>query len=93
MKNSHLQGVDTSGKRVVHNGSIESCTNSVKTPNVVKQCSKVVNTNDQDCVNITDTNRFAVLYVDSSEDEGDSLDSVTVKDSILSCNVKKFQSG
>ena len=93
MVNSHFRGVDTSGDSIVNNSSIDSQTNGAKTPNVVKQCNKVVNTNDQDCFNITDTNRFAVLYVDSSEDEGDSLDSVTVKDSLPSRNVKEFQSG
>ena len=78
--NVHSRGFDTSNKSVVHNNSTESRTNSVKTPHVVKQCNKVTNTNDQGCFIITNTNRFAVLYVDSSEDEGDSLDSVTVKD-------------
>ena len=84
--NLHSRGFDTSDK-VVRNDSIQSRINSVKTPNVVKQCSKVTNTNDQDCFNVTDTNRFAVLYVDSSEDEGDSLDSVTVKHSCSVHNI------
>ena len=91
--NVHSRGFDTSDKSVVHDNSIDSCTNSMKVPYVVKQSKKVINTSDQDCFNVTETNRFAVLYVDSSEDEGDSLDSVTVKDSVLSCNDKEFQSG
>ena len=91
--NVHSRGFDTSDKSVVHDNSIDSCTNRMKVPYVVKQSKKVINTSDHDCFNVIDTNRFAVLYVDSSEDEGDSLDSVTVKDSVLSCNDKKFQSG
>ena len=61
--------------------------------NSVNQSNKVVNTNDQDCFNITNTNCFAVLYVDSSENEGDSLDSVMVKDSVTSHDGKEVQSG
>ena len=47
-----------------------------------------VNTSDQDCV---DVNRFAVLFVDSSEDEGDSLDHDTVNNPDASYTARGFR--
>ena len=60
---------------------------------VIKQNNNNVNTSEQDCVDITHVNHFAVLCVDSSEDEGDSLDLDTVNDPDASCTVRGFQGG
>ena len=52
-----------------------------------------VNTSEQDCVDITHVYRFAVLCVDSSKDEGDSLDFDMVNNPDASCTVRGFQGG
>ena len=88
-----LHGVDASMESVKCNLETSSKTKPLNTCSSVNQNHKVVNMEKQDCDIIVDTNRFAVLYVDSSEDEGDSLDSLTVKDSDASFNGKKSQSG
>ena len=92
-KKSRFDGVGTSMKCAKCSLKTSSETKLCNACNSVNQSNKFVNINDQDCCNITNTNHFAVLYVDSSKDEGDSLDSVTVKDSVTSCNGKEFQSG
>ena len=60
---------------------------------VMKLNNNNVNTSEEDCVDITHVNHFAVLCVDSSEDEGDSLDFDTVTDPDASCTVRGFQGG
>ena len=90
---SRLHGVDTSMESVKCNLETSSKTKPLNAYSSVNQNHKVVNIRNQDCDIIVDTNRFAILYVDSSEDEGDSLDSLTVKDSDASSNGKKSQSG
>ena len=52
-----------------------------------------INTSEQDCINLTHFNRYAVLCVDSSEDEGDSLDFDTVNNPDASYSVRGFQGG
>ena len=64
-----------------------------RTSDPMKQGSNNVNTSKQDCVDVTHANRFAVLCVDNSEDEGDSLDLDTVNGPDVSCTVRGFQGG
>ena len=64
----------------------ESCSGVVMNVN-----NSNVDISDQDYVDITHVNRFAVLCVGSSEDEGDSLDLDTVNNPNASCTVKGFQ--
>ena len=52
-----------------------------------------VNTSEQDCVDITHVNRLAVVCIDSSEDEGDSLDFDTINNPDASCTVRGVQGG
>ena len=56
----------------------------------MKQGSNNVNTSKHECMDVTHTNLFALLCVDSFEDEGDSLDFDTVKYPDVSCTVKGF---
>ena len=90
---SCFHDIGTSIKIAKCNVRTSSKTKPLNACNSVNQSDKVVNINDLDCDNITNTDCFAVLYVDSSEDGGDPLDSVTVKDSDASYNGKEFQSG
>ena len=60
---------------------------------VMKLDNNDVSTSEQDCTDFTHVNRFAVLCVDSSEDEGDSLDFDTVNSSDASCTVRGCQGG
>ena len=64
-----------------------------RTCDSMKQCSNNVNTSKQDCIDITHTNRFAVLWVDSSQDECDSLDFNMVKYPDASCTMRGVQDG
>ena len=64
-----------------------------RTCDVVKQGSNNVNTSEHDCVDATHVNSFAVLCLDSYEDEGDSLDFVRVNDPDVFCTVSGFQGG
>ena len=50
-----------------------------------------VNTSEQDCIDVTQSNRFAVVCVDSYED--DSLDLEMVKDPDASCMFSGPQGG
>ena len=58
------------------------------TGDVVKLNNSNVNTSEQGCVDITHVNRFAILCIDSSEDEGDSLNFDTVNDPDASCTFR-----
>ena len=62
---------------------------------VMKLSNNNVNSSEQDCVDITHVNHSAVLVlcVDSSEDEGDSLDFEMVSGPDASCTVREFQGG
>ena len=52
-----------------------------------------MNISDQDCNDFVHVNRFAVLCVDSSEDEDDSLDFDTVNTPDAFCTVRGCQGG
>ena len=60
---------------------------------VVKLSNNSGNSSEHDCVDITHVNHFAVLCVDSSEDEGDSLDFEMVNGPDTSCTVRELQGG
>ena len=70
------------------------CSDSNSRTNVVLKSEKNnVNITKQDCNNFVYANRFAVLCVDSSEDEGDSLEFDTVNNLDTFCTVKGCQGG
>ena len=70
------------------------CSDINSRTNVVPKLEKNnVNITEQDCNDFVHDNRFAVLCVDSSEDEGDSLEFDTVNNPDTFCTVKGCQGG
>ena len=70
------------------------CSDINSRTNVVPKLEKNnVNSTEQDCNDFVHDNRFAVLCVDSSEDEGDSLEFDTVNNPDTFCTVKGCQGG
>ena len=70
------------------------CSDITSRTNVVPKLEKNnVNITEQDCNDFVHDNRFAVLCVDSSEDEGDSLEFDTVNNPDTFCTVRGCQGG
>ena len=69
------------------------CSDSDTRTNIVLKAENNVNITEQDCTDFVHANHFAVLCVDSSEDEGDSREFDTVNNPDTFCTVKGCQGG